>query len=292
MMLRPSPRGRSDETASSRRNIYRPNARRNTLRKIRSPGLHPQHQLKPLFRRRRLPTEDPLSTAPNPPDLAISLHTISKFFGRTAALRDVTTSFARGRLYTILGENGAGKSTLLRLIAGLATPSTGSVQVQGASPRDSLGRIGYMAHASMLYDEMTALENLRYFAGLYGISDESRCVAALASVGLDPKLERRVGEYSQGMRQRASLARAMVHDPEILLLDEPFSNLDTASSRDVAALLAKLKRSKTILVVTHQVALLEAVHDEVLVLAQGKIATQGPAMSAFAKRGEAIGVRP
>jgi ABC-type multidrug transport system ATPase subunit len=209
-----------------------------------------------------------------------------------AALRDVTTSFARGRLYTILGENGAGKSTLLRLIAGLATPSSGRVQLFGAPPRDSLQRLGYMAHASMLYDEMTALENLRYFAGLYAIDDSSRLQEALTAVGLDPKLERRVGEYSQGMRQRASLARAMVHDPEVLLLDEPFSNLDAASSRDVVALLAKLKRSKTILVVTHQAALLEAVHDEVVVLAQGKIATQGPAMSAFAKRGEAIGVRP
>jgi ABC-type multidrug transport system ATPase subunit len=209
-----------------------------------------------------------------------------------AALRDVTASFSRGRLYTILGENGAGKSTLLRLIAGLATPSGGSVQVFGAPPRDALQRMGYMAHASMLYDEMTALENLQYFAGLYGMPDDSRCSATLAAVGLDPKLERRVGEYSQGMRQRASLARAIVHDPEILLLDEPFSNLDTAASRDVVALLAKLKRSKTILVVTHQAALLEAVHDEVLALSQGKIATQGPAMSAFAKRSEAIGVRP
>jgi ABC-type multidrug transport system ATPase subunit len=194
-------------------------------------------------------------------------------------------------LYTILGENGAGKSTLLRIIAGLATPTNGSVQVFGGSPRDSLQRVGYMAHASMLYDEMTALENLRYFAGLYEISD-SRCAWALAAVGLDPKLERRVGEYSHGMRQRASLARAMVHDPEILLLDEPFSNLDSASSRDVVALLARLKKTKTILVVTHQAALLEAVHDEVLVLTQGRIATQGPGMSAFAKRGDVIGVHP
>jgi len=171
---------------------------------------------------------------------AISLQNVSKFFGRTAALREVTTSFARGRLYTVLGENGAGKSSLLRVIAGLATATSGSVQVFGASPRDSLSRIGYMAHASMLYDEMTALENLRYFAGLYGIEDDARLEASLAAVGLDAKLERRVGEYSQGMRQRASLARAMVHDPEILLLDEPFSNLDTAASRDVVALLAKL----------------------------------------------------
>jgi ABC-type multidrug transport system ATPase subunit len=243
--------------------------------------------------RRRRPTEAPLSTAPNPADVApaISLHNISKFFGRNAALRDVTTSFARGRLYTVLGENGAGKSSLLRLIAGLATASSGSVHVFGTPPRESLSRLGYMAHASMLYDEMTALENLRYFAGLYGIEDASRMEASLAAVSLDPKLERRVGEYSQGMRQRASLARAMVHDPEVLLLDEPFSNLDTSASRDVVALLAKLKRQKTILVVTHQPALLESIHDEVLVLSQGRIATQGPAMSAFAKRSDPIGAR-
>ena len=115
--------------------------------------------------------------------------------------------------------------------------------------------------------------------------------SSFALWGSIPKLERRVGEYSQGMRQRASLARAMVHDPEVLLLDEPFSNLDTSASRDVVALLAKLKRSKTILVVTHQPALLEAIHDEVLVLSQGRIATQGPAMSAFAKRSDTIGAR-
>jgi ABC-type multidrug transport system ATPase subunit len=234
-----------------------------------------------------------LSAAPNPADVApvISLQNVSKFFGRTAALCDVTTSFASGRLYTLLGENGAGKSTLLRLIAGLATPTGGIVQVFGEVPRESLRRIGYMAHASMLYDEMTAVENLRYFAGLYGIEDDARIEASLAAVGLDPKMERRVGEYSQGMRQRASLARAMLHDPEVLLLDEPFSNLDTSACRDVVALLAKLKQSKTILVVTHQAALLETIHDEVLVLSQGRIATQGPAMSAFAKRSDAIGVR-
>jgi ABC-type multidrug transport system ATPase subunit len=246
-----------------------------------------------VFQQKLLTEDHLLSTAPNPADVtpAISLQNVSKFFGRTPALREVTTSFAYGRLYTLLGENGAGKSTLLRLIAGLATPTSGRVQVFGEAPRDSLHRIGYMAHASMLYEEMTAAENLRYFAGLYGIKDEPRLEASLNAVGLDPQLERRVGEYSQGMRQRASLARAMVHDPEILLLDEPFSNLDTSASRDVVALLAKLKRSKTILVVTHQAALLEAIHDEVLVLSQGAIATHGPAMSAFAKRSDAIGVR-
>src|SRR3954463_16013092 len=194
--------------ASSRRSICKPSAPRSMLRsRERLPARRRLQRQRPL-QRRRLPTEAPLSTAPNPADVApaISLQNISKFFGRNAALRDVTTSFARGRLYTVLGENGAGKSSLLRLIAGLATASSGNVHVFGAAPRESRSRIGYMAHASMLYDEMTALENLLYFAGLYGIEDEARLQSSLSAVGLDPARERRVGEYSQGMRQRASLA--------------------------------------------------------------------------------------
>src|SRR5438105_4982973 len=155
---------RSGVTASFRPNICKPSAPRSTLRSSSQVRL-PQRRCRLLCLRPRPPTEDPLSTAPNPSaDFTIALHNISKFFGRAPALRDVTTTFGCGRLYTILGENGAGKSTLLRLIAGLATPSSGSVQVFGALPRESLHRIGYMAHASMLYDEMTALENLQYFA--------------------------------------------------------------------------------------------------------------------------------
>src|SRR3954463_10708784 len=147
----------SGAMASSRRSICKPNALRSMLRSNsgeRLPAWRRLQRQRPLLRR-RLPTEAPLSTAPNPADVApaISLQNISKFFGRNAALRDVTALFARGRLYTVLGENGAGKSSLLRLIAGLATASSGSVQIFGAPPRDSLHRLGYMAHASMLYDE-------------------------------------------------------------------------------------------------------------------------------------------
>src|SRR6266850_469505 len=143
------PKARWDAMAYSRPSICKPSAHRNMLRS------NSRRALRPHLRHRapaspRLLIEDPLSTAPNPSDFAISLHNISKFFGRVPALRDVTASFSCGRLYTILGENGAGKSTLLRLLAGLATPSSGSVQVFDAPPREPLHLVGYMAHAAML----------------------------------------------------------------------------------------------------------------------------------------------
>jgi ABC-type multidrug transport system ATPase subunit len=227
---------------------------------------------------------------------AIQLQDVSKSFGRFSALRKVTANFQSQRLYAVLGENGAGKSTLLRLVAGLSRPTQGSVLIFGQPPAEARARVGYMAHASMLYDEMTAMENLRYFAALYGEVDDQRLRELLKLVGLDPDLDRRVGDYSQGMRQRASLARAIVHGPEVLLLDEPFSNLDPASSREIAALLAEMKTQKTILVVTHQAALIEKISDEVVMLAAGSLASKGPGLSAFARRPEpeigSMAVRP
>lgn len=129
-------------------------------------------------------------------------------------MREVTASFQPGRVYAIFGDNGAGKSTLLRVICGLAQPTAGAVLIFGSCERKVFtARLGYMGHAPLLYDEMTGMENLRYFAGLYGIGDSAHCDRAMASVGLDPALTRRVGDYSQGMRQRLSLARAAIHDP-------------------------------------------------------------------------------
>src|SRR5947209_6088782 len=179
-----------------------------------------------------------------------------KQFGRFAALRGVTATFDSGKLYAILGDNGAGKTTLLRAIAGLAHPTRGSVALLGSTDvHAACAQIGYMAHPSLLYDEMSGMENLRYFARLYGIEDDARCASVIASVGLDPTLARPVGQYSQGMRQRISLARALLNDPKVLLLDEPFSNVDLRSARHMVDLLARMRDSgKTIFVVTHQAA--------------------------------------
>jgi ABC-type multidrug transport system ATPase subunit len=129
-----------------------------------------------------------------------------------------------------------------------------------------------MAHAPLLYDEMDAMENVRYAARLYGITDDGRCAEVVRSVGLDPVLSRRVGQYSQGMRQRLSLARAVLNDPELLLLDEPFSNVDIVSAREMVRLLGQMRDGgKTIFVVTHQPMLLESVADESVVMSAGQI---------------------
>jgi ABC-type multidrug transport system ATPase subunit len=211
----------------------------------------------------------------------IAVTNLIKQFGRFAALRGVTAEFDAGRFYAILGDNGAGKTTLLRTLAGLNHPSSGQVSILGAAKfHDICREVGYMAHPSLLYDEMSGLENLAYFARLYGIgslvrgqnTSDDRCGEVIRAVGLDPDLTRPVGQYSQGMRQRLSLARALLNDPKILLLDEPFSNVDLRSARDMVRLLAGLRdQGKTIILVTHQASLLEGAADEFIWMATGKI---------------------
>jgi heme ABC exporter ATP-binding subunit CcmA len=195
---------------------------------------------------------------------------VSKLFGRFAALRHVSTTLQRGRCYLLLGENGAGKSTLLRVLAGLLRPTLGRVEVLGQKAAEARGRVGYMSHAAMLYDELTARENLEYTARLYA---GQRCLGAdgaLRMVGLDPALARPVGQYSQGMRQRTSLARVLVSQPELLLLDEPFSNMDRASAERMLALLVELRGAgRTIVLTTHQRELAEPMADEVLMMSSG-----------------------
>jgi len=217
------------------------------------------------------------------------LDSVSKVYGNFAALRQVTVEFERGACYVLLGENGAGKSTLLRMLAGLLRPTHGSIRIFGDGPSASVGvppekvrdRIGYMAHAPMMYDELTALENLLYFANLF---DPGACldpVDALLSVGLEPRLERKFGEYSQGMKQRASLARVLLSSPRLLLLDEPFSNMDVASAQQMIALLARQRQAgRSILLTTHQRDLAAPLADHFLTLEAGRIASLEPGPAA------------
>jgi ABC-type multidrug transport system ATPase subunit len=216
---------------------------------------------------------------------AVQLDSVSKIYGSFAALRNVTTTMQSGTCTVILGENGAGKSTLLRIIAGLITPTRGSVSVLSGHPHQQRHRMAYMSHSAMLYDELTAMENLAYFAGLHrdgGCACVGSPEMALRAVGLDPNLNRPVGQYSQGMRQRASLARVLQTDPEILLLDEPFSNLDAASSLHMIELLADFRTwpvqnkdggggTRTILITTHQAALAKPLADNIITMRGGQI---------------------
>jgi ABC-type multidrug transport system ATPase subunit len=209
---------------------------------------------------------------------AVVVTGLVKQFGRFAALRGVSAEFASGRFYAILGDNGAGKTTLLRALAGLTPPTRGSISMLGRTDLRSIcSQLGYMAHPSLLYDEMSGMENLRYFAQLYEITDDKRCADVIRAVKLDPSLARPVGQHSQGMRQRMSLARALLNDPKILLLDEPFSNVDVRSAREMVSLLAGLRDAgKTIFVVTHQASLLEGAADEFVYMEVGQIVSRTP----------------
>jgi heme ABC exporter ATP-binding subunit CcmA len=201
------------------------------------------------------------------------LESVSRLFGSFAALRQITVDFAPGRCYVLLGENGAGKSTLLRILAGLLHPSAGKARVFGdLDPHTARARIGYMSHAPMLYDELTSLENLSYFRSLYQGSESLTPEDALRQVGLDPALPRPLGQYSQGMRQRTSLARVLLSQPELLLLDEPFSNMDVESVSQMIQLLAKFKTgNRTILLTTHQRELAAPIADAILTLRAGRL---------------------
>ncbi len=207
---------------------------------------------------------------------------VSRLFGSFAALRHLHFAFAAGRCYVLLGENGAGKSTLLRVLAGLLPPSHGRVRMFGdLSPTEASGRIGYMSHAPMLYDELTGVENLEYFAALYPRGQTLAPEEALRQVGLDPKLARKVGQYSQGMRQRASLARVLMAQPELLLLDEPFSNMDVNSAHQMVALLDRLRQpGRTVVLTTHQRELAMPIADCLLTMHAGEIVDERSAARA------------
>lgn len=225
-----------------------------------------------------------MNTTPIP---AAELDGVSKLFDTFAAVRNLSLTLPAGSSTVILGENGAGKSTLLRLLAGLSAPSYGTVSVLGGRPELQRGRIAYMSHAPMLYDELTATENLNYFADLHRAADDCGCSGspemALRAVGLDPKLSRPVSQYSQGMRQRVSLARALQTDPELLLLDEPFSNLDVAGAHQMVELLVDFltwplpgragsrQGGRTVVLSTHQAHLAEPLAALTLTLSGGSL---------------------
>jgi heme ABC exporter ATP-binding subunit CcmA len=191
-------------------------------------------------------------------------------------VRQVSLELDAAKFYVLRGENGAGKSTLLRMIAGLSEPTEGRILVYGRKNKEAFSDMGYMAHAPLLYDELSGMENLRFFAELYGITSDQPLAEAMRRVGLDPQLQRRIGQYSQGMRQRLSLARAIFHSPRLLLLDEPFSNVDPDSAMQIARLLAAMRdEGTTIILVTHQIGLLASLADEYILLSHGQLADRG-----------------
>ena len=185
---------------------------------------------------------------------AIQLLDVSKRFGPLVALDGISLTVQSGEFVLLAGPNGAGKSTLGRLLSGLSQPTRGRVLISGLEPRDSSVRhaVGFLSHQPLLYDDLSARENLDFFARMYGVP-RSRVDTLIAEGGIEPFQHRRVRELSRGMKQRLALARAMVQDPGLLLLDEPFEALDRDGSGDLLRQLGQLKsQGKTIVVIAHR----------------------------------------
>ncbi|HVN79131.1 MAG TPA: heme ABC exporter ATP-binding protein CcmA [Terriglobia bacterium] len=188
---------------------------------------------------------------------AIRLEGIEKWFGVTRALQGINLVVWPGDFLVLLGRNGAGKSTLLRVIARLAKPNSGRILVKeidiGRHTDQVRLQLGFVAHSSYLYSNLTARENLRFFGRMYRMDKlEVRIKEALRWVGLDESADRRVKGFSRGMQQRLSIARATLHGPDILLMDEPYSGLDLEASELLSTWMREfVGRGKTILMATH-----------------------------------------
>jgi heme ABC exporter ATP-binding subunit CcmA len=207
----------------------------------------------------------------------VTVRDVSRHYGRRRALARVSLECHAGEVLGLLGPNGAGKSTLLSILATLLAPSTGEVLYGDRGARSAgavlRSRLGFLSHDLHLYPELTARENLEFFARLYGLHDVSaRVDSALHRAGLADRAGDVVSGFSRGMRQRLALERALLHDPRLLLLDEPFTGLDDAS---VAALVRRLQElrahGRIVVVVTHDLDVADRLLDRVAVLKEGRL---------------------
>lgn len=226
------------------------------------------------------------AASPGRSGLPVRLQAVSRRFGPVTALAAVTCDVPAGQSVLLLGGNGAGKSTLLRIVAGLIRPTSGEVLLgegKGGTPATPACRaqIGYLGHKSLLHDYLTARENLVLYARLYGrpAGDAERDADRwLADVGLERAAERPVRGFSRGMFQRLALARSLIHEPRLLLLDEPDSGLDTEGRARLAAAIERTRaRGVTILHVSHHAESAVATSDRVVILRRGNVVHDGPA---------------
>lgn len=207
---------------------------------------------------------------------AVSIRGLQRRFGAASVLRGLDLEVAAGECLALFGANGAGKSTLLRTLAGLLRGDAGKVEIFGRGlPADAAlrARIGYLGHDAFLYRDLGARENLAYYARLFGIRDAGRPDALLAEVGLTRYADRRVATFSRGMLQRLGLARALLHEPDLLLLDEPLTGLDPQGAALLASILAALRvRGVTVLMATHDIERALASATRAVVVGRGRIA--------------------
>jgi len=210
---------------------------------------------------------------------ALAVEGVYKYFGDFPALRDVSFKVRAGSVVALLGRNGAGKTTLLRIMAGLSQPSQGSVKVHGREAREASTRrrIGVLGHSISVYDELSAHENLTMFGNLYGLADAGqRADAMLERVGLGRVRDGLAREFSRGMRQRLAVGRAFLHDPELLLLDEPFTSLDDKAIAVLQSMLQEMReRGRTVVMSTHQLREAMELSTHVTFIQRGQVAYDG-----------------
>lgn len=208
----------------------------------------------------------------------LRLSKITKKFGAIRAVWNVDLEISPGDFLAIFGPNGAGKTTLLRVIASLTQPTTGEIAFALKGENRRRDGVGYVSHLSLLYNELTGIENLLFYARLYGIKEaQERAAEMLTKMGLEEARNQLTGEYSRGMKQRLTLARALLHEPQLLLLDEPYTGLDQHGSRLFTEVLSGLKdEGRTILLVTHNLGEGLELCNRVMIQNRGELVFQAP----------------
>ncbi len=212
----------------------------------------------------------------------IRARNLSKFYGPFVAIKDVSFAIPEGQIVAFLGPNGAGKSTTLKILSGYLGPSEGQAAIAGIDVRErrqaAAEKLGYLPENGPLYGEMTPYGLLRFFGEIRGLGKErlqERLAAVISSCGLHQVLEKPINKLSRGFRQRVGLAQALLHDPEVLIMDEPTAGLDPNQIRDFRRNIRELAREKTILLSTHILQEVEAVADRVILISEGSLVFDG-----------------
>jgi heme ABC exporter ATP-binding subunit CcmA len=213
----------------------------------------------------------------------IIIEKLTKNFGRKTVLKKLDFKIEKGEFVTIVGPNGAGKTTLMKIIATISRQNSGTVEIEGYNVREDPLEIrkilGVISHNLYLYDELTAKENLLFYGRMYSYPEKKlvkKVPELLNEIGLQHRMNDRVGTFSRGMKQRLSIARAILHEPQILLLDEPYTGLDQNATQILTAILKRLHTGKrTIIMTTHNLEQGFRISDRVAILTDGKISFDG-----------------
>ncbi len=211
--------------------------------------------------------------------MSITVSNITKHYGTQKALDEVSFSVERGEIVGFLGPNGAGKSTLMKILTTYLEPSSGEATVNAHSiqsaPKNVQQSVGYLPEHNPLYLEMYVREYLRFSAQVYGVAKQ-RIDEVISMTGLEPEAHKKIGQLSKGYRQRVGLANALLHDPEVLILDEPTTGLDPNQLVDIRKLIQQVGQEKTVFLSTHIMQEVEAMCDRVIIINQGKIVADHP----------------